>query len=99
MDIKAFIKSTFIGGLLVILPVGLIVAIFMWSFGLIYDVISPISNFLQGKAGLNAMSAGSIAFGLVVVCFFLTGLVVQTQFGKFIDFKIGTIFMKYFIKY
>lgn len=82
INIKEFFKDTVIGGLVVILPIGLIVAVFAWGFSLISAVIEPISNYLTNLVGVNGIGADLLSIILIVISFFIIGLLTRTAFGK-----------------
>jgi uncharacterized membrane protein len=79
-----FIKSTLIGGLLVILPIGLVVVMGIKIVGMLRNAIAPVSSHLPEQLHFpNAIAA----ILLLIVCF-ATGLVTRTYAGR----NIGTFF-------
>ena len=73
-----FIKGTFIGGLLVILPIGLVVAIVIKILDMIQQVLSPFVDLLPDQMRFP----GVIASVLLLAACFATGLLVQTRAGQ-----------------
>ena len=77
----SFIKTTVIGGLVVIIPLSLIVIIFGDLFATLMDLARPIAkNFPFGEILNTAIVATLSVFAILVVCF-LTGLIVRTSWG------------------
>jgi uncharacterized membrane protein len=78
--IISFVKSTAIGGLLVIVPI----AIILFVLGGLFNALYSLSNSLLTDLGLQIDDAlimvGIAAVSFVAICF-LTGLVVQTRLG------------------
>lgn len=79
---RNFIKTTLLGGLLVILPTAIVALIFGWLFVRLLDIIRPLTKLLQTGAGMRDFLANTAALGVVVGVCFIIGLVVQTRFGK-----------------
>jgi len=83
LKIKSFLKTTFFGGFLVVLPIVVLIFVLSWLFEFLTDKISPITNIIIQAARLNALIAGLLALILILLVFFLVGLIVQTKLGKF----------------
>ena len=45
--LKSFISTTFLGGIIVILPVIILVAAFGWVFNFVTNLIQPFTNILK----------------------------------------------------
>jgi uncharacterized membrane protein len=73
-----FIKSTLIGGLLVILPIGLVVMIVMKVVVMLRHAITPISSHLPEQLHFPTLIAALL---LLIACF-AAGLVARTHAGK-----------------
>ena len=43
---KKFLQTTFLGGIIIILPITITVFIFKWLFNLIGDIIQPLTNWM-----------------------------------------------------
>jgi uncharacterized membrane protein len=76
--IGEFIKSTIIGGLLVILPLGLVAMIVMKIVGILKPVVAPIDAWLP--SGLRFPNV--IASALLFLACFVAGLLAQTRRGQ-----------------
>lgn len=73
-----FIKSTLIGGLLVIVPIGLVVVLLMKIIGLLERVITPVSSHLPDQLRFPTLIAALL---LLIACF-VAGLVARTHAGR-----------------
>lgn len=76
--IGEFIKSTLIGGLLVILPLGLAVMIVMKIVGMLKPMVAPIVKELPSSLHFP----NAIALALVFLACFVAGLVAQARRGQ-----------------
>lgn len=79
-----FFKTTLIGGVAVILPVLIILAVFKWLFDSIIARIEPITVFIVSSTRLQIMLADSISIAIIIAICFLVGLLVRTRLGIFI---------------
>lgn len=95
LKLKEFLKSTLVGGLLVVLPLGLLVFIMVWIFGLVRKLIAPLTGTIVDLIGslggplsasekLRDYTADVVVIAvLIIACFFL-GLFVRTRFGRWL---------------
>lgn len=75
-----FIKTTAIGGLLVIIPVTIIIAVLAQLFYGLFNIVNDVLE--QLPFGLNdALLVAAITLAALIALCFLTGLLVQTQAG------------------
>ncbi len=81
---KAFIKTVFIGGVAVVLPIAILVLVFGIVVKFVTGLIEPLTKLLEDHFRIEGVSADFIVIGLILVVSFLVGLLVQTRFGKFI---------------
>src|SRR5207237_10219141 len=73
-----FVKLTWIGGLLLVLPVGLTVVLLMKVVNGALTVLRPIAKLVpQGIVHENL-----VALALLLVICFVTGLLIRTRFGQ-----------------
>ncbi len=80
--IAAFLRTTFLGGFIVLLPVVLTLFLIRWLVELISQTIEPVTLVLTEHARLGQVLALLMAFILVVTACFLLGLVVKTRLGR-----------------
>ena len=77
-DIAGFIKTTLIGGALVILPLVLVAILLQKAIGSAHKALQPLASHLPGGTLLTDL----IAIGLVVLICFLAGMLIRTTFGR-----------------
>lgn len=83
-SIKAFVKTSVLGGLAVILPAVLLFLIFRWLFNWITDVIQPITNLVIAGGKFQEFVADVLVIAIIVATCFLVGAVIKTKIGQFI---------------
>ncbi|WP_461482162.1 DUF502 domain-containing protein [Porticoccus sp.] len=81
LRLRTFLTLTVLGGLTVVLPIALLVMIFVWLFGGISELISPLTGLLQEQTTLNEFVAFVVVFGLILSSCFLVGLLIKTRLG------------------
>jgi uncharacterized membrane protein len=80
--LKQFIRTTFVGGFLIVLPIVILLIVLNWLFATLTDYIRPITNILIQTARVNEFVASFFAVVFIVLVFFLVGLLVKTEIGK-----------------
>lgn len=73
-----FFKSTMIGGLVVLLPIVVIVAIVGWAVDLVVKLVEPLFARLPDKSVGGVSLVLVIAVVAVILCCFLAGIVAET---------------------
>ncbi|NMB83236.1 MAG: DUF502 domain-containing protein [Ignavibacteria bacterium] len=81
--LNSFLKTTFFGGFLVVLPIILLIFVLNWFYEFLIENIRPITNLLIQTAKMSELIAALIAVIIMLLLFFLVGLLVQTRLGKF----------------
>lgn len=82
--IKAFLKTTILGGLIVILPVLLTVFFIRWAINVITGMIKPVTVMFVDNFHLQKTIADILVIFIIVLVCFIIGLIVKTKMGKFI---------------
>jgi uncharacterized membrane protein len=82
--LKEFVKSTVVGGLLVILPLAISFFILTWVFGLVQEAISPLKTIVMQKSPLQGVVADILAVALLIVVCFSVGVLVRIRLGKWL---------------
>ena len=82
--LKEFLKSTVVGGLVVILPMAIFLFAVTWVFGLVRRAISPITTVVMQKSPLQGVVADVLVIALLIVVCFSVGVLVRTKFGKWL---------------
>lgn len=83
--IKAFIKTSILGGVAVILPTVLLALLFRWLFRWITGIIQPLTNLLISKGQFQEIVADILAIAIILAICFVVGVVVKTRAGRFIQ--------------
>jgi uncharacterized membrane protein len=81
MKIGKFIRTTLLGGLVAILPLGLIIIVFRWIIVLIERYLKPLVNLFQHDSKISTIITYIIALLSIIFIFFLIGLFIQTNIG------------------
>ena len=82
--IKSFLKTTLFGGALVVLPIVILIGVFNWLYAFIVDKLRPITNIILETASMQEFAAAVLAIIVILLVFFIVGLIVQTRIGKFL---------------
>ncbi len=82
--ISSLFKTSLIGGMVVILPIAILLFVFKWLFGVITDIIQPLTNLLMKQSHLHELIADIIAICIIIMVCFLVGIFVTTTLGRFI---------------
>ena len=80
--IKSFLKTTFLGGALVVLPIVILIFVFNWLYEFIEDKLRPITNIILETAKMQQFAAAVLALIIILLVFFLVGLMIQTKIGS-----------------
>jgi uncharacterized membrane protein len=81
--VKAVIKTSLVGGLVVILPIAILVFVFRWIFKLITDAIQPLTDRAVAIYGVPEFAGDVIVVSIIVLCCFVVGVVVKTSIGRY----------------
>jgi uncharacterized membrane protein len=82
--IKRFLKTTILGGVIVILPIALTFFFLRWVFNFATGLIEPVTRMLMEQSKMQKFVADIIVIAVIVLICFLIGLVVKTRFGRFL---------------
>lgn len=92
--LKNFLKSTLIGGLLVILPLGIMIGIVVWIFKKVDQAISGLTELFMPQSMWQEILADILVIGLIVTACFVVGVLVRTRLGKWIYHTMENSFLK-----
>lgn len=81
--LKAFLRTTFLGGFLIVLPIILLIFVLDWFFNFLTDKIRPVTNMIVETARLNELVASIAAIIVILLIFFIVGLIVRTNLGNY----------------
>ena len=76
--IYRFVKSTVLGGLVILVPLVVLGAIVVWAFGVAHKVITPVFEWLPDHSVSGVSLAAVFAIGCLVAGCFLAGLLAET---------------------
>lgn len=80
--LREFIKTSTLGGLTVVLPVAILLAVFKWLFTVVTDIIQPITSLVVSRSALGEFLADILVLAIILsACFFL-GVFVKTSLGR-----------------
>ena len=88
--VKAFIKTSILGGVAIILPTAILVFVFKWIFNFVTGLIQPLTNLIMSKSHLQEIIAHILVLGIILAVCFTVGVVVKTRVGKFIHESLET---------
>ncbi len=93
--IKNFFRTTFIGGLVALLPLSLVVILFRWIIGMVEKYLGPLVGLVNTDSQLYKLGLYLLALIAIFLLFFLIGLVIKTSWGRFLN---NVLEQKYLIK-
>jgi len=82
--IKSFVKTMILGGVVVILPIMIVVAIFSWLYNKVTDIIQPLTTLVSAKSSIQGSIADIVVILLIVGFCFILGMIVKTSVGRYI---------------
>jgi len=85
--IGKFLRTTFLGGILVILPIVLTFIVLRWIFNFVLSQVKPLTILIIKQTNSREFIAYSAAVIIIIGIFFLTGLAIRTKIGKFLFSK------------
>ena len=92
--LKEFLKSTLIGGLLVVLPLGIFIAALVWVFRLVEKIIAPLTKLVIQQGLAQKYVADILVIALIITGCFVIGVLVRTRLGKWLYGTVETRFLK-----
>ncbi|MFC2089717.1 DUF502 domain-containing protein [Bacteroidota bacterium] len=87
--LRGFFRTTFIGGLVALLPISMVIILFRWIINLIERYLGPFVNMIAGdesKLYTFALYLSSIL--AIFLMFFFIGLVIKTRWGRFLNHQL-----------
>jgi len=82
--IKSFVKTSFIGGVTIILPVAILILVFRWVFNVVTRIIQPVTDLILVRSDVHEILAGLLALAVIITVCFVIGVIVKTKVGTFI---------------
>ncbi|MEL6820728.1 MAG: DUF502 domain-containing protein, partial [Calditrichota bacterium] len=81
---RALIRTSLLGGIVVVLPTVLLIIIFNWLFDIVTDLIQPFTNLVRDNYQLPEFFADVVVMAIILVSCFVIGVTVKTKVGNFI---------------
>jgi uncharacterized membrane protein len=82
--INNFLRQSFIGGILVILPVTVLFIAFRWVFRAVGEFIQPLANPILQRTATPELIVDLIIILLLILTCFLIGTIASTSAGKWL---------------
>ncbi len=92
--IKAFFKTSLLGGTVVILPVVILIFVFNWVFDFVTNRIQPLTNMVIKQYEIPEISADIFVILIILMVCFAVGVFVTTKLGGFIYRSIENRILK-----
>lgn len=87
--LRGFLRTTFIGGLVALLPISLVILLFRWIIGLIEKHIGPLIDLVTDTdSRLYTFGLYVTAIIAIFMIFFSIGLIIKTRWGKFLNHQL-----------
>lgn len=87
--LKGFFRTTFIGGLVALLPISLVIILFRWIINLIERYLGPLINLIAiPDSKFYTFGLYVLAIIAIFMIFFSIGLVIKTRWGRFLNHKL-----------
>ena len=91
---KIFIRTSILGGTVVVLPIAILGFVFKWIFGFVTNIIQPLTNVVLKKSQVPEISADIFVAVIIVLTCFLIGVIVKTRLGGFLYHHIENRILK-----
>ncbi len=85
--LNTFVKTSVIGGIVVILPVAILFFVFKWLFDLVTDIIQPLTDLVMKitiQTQIQELLADIMVITVILAACFFVGVFVRTRLGTFI---------------
>lgn len=93
---RGFLRTTFIGGLVALLPISMVIILFRWIINLIERYLGPVIDLVTDTdSKLYTLGLYLAAIIVIFLIFFAIGLIIKTRWGKFLNKQLET---KYLMK-
>ena len=91
---KSFLKTSILGGVVVILPMFIFIMVFKWLFGWVTDIIHPVTDLIVIKANMSKIIADALVIAVILVSCFIIGIIVKTKIGQYIHEHLESRILK-----
>jgi uncharacterized membrane protein len=87
-------KTTLLGGFLVVIPVAILIFVLNWLYNIFAGNLHPITMMLVKTARMNEFLASLLAIVIILLLFFIVGLIIKTRFGHFLFSQLDEKILK-----
>jgi uncharacterized membrane protein len=91
---KSFLKTSIIGGVVVILPMFIFIMVFKWLFGWVTDIIQPLTDLIVTESHMSEIIADALVIAIILISCFIIGIIVKTKIGKFMHENLESRILK-----
>ena len=88
---NSIIKKLILGGIVVLLPLGIMLFIAKWLFQLVTNIIQPLTNILVRSNGLPEIAGDLLVLLLMLLLCFLIGWLITTGAGRWFHSRFDRI--------
>lgn len=92
--VRGFLRTTFLGGVVALLPLSLVILLFRWIINLIEKYLGPVVNLLPATdSKMYTLALYILAIAAVFLIFFFIGLIIKTRWGKFLKYQLESKYL------
>ncbi|MCF8227195.1 MAG: DUF502 domain-containing protein [Bacteroidales bacterium] len=93
---RSFFRTTFIGGLVALLPLSMVIILFRWIINLTERYLGPVIDMItKTDSKLYNLGLYILAIIAIFLIFFTIGLIIKTRWGRFLNKQLEK---KYLVK-
>ena len=92
--VRSPLKTIFLGGVFALLPLALIFTVFSWLYNWLTAFVRPLASLIDNTIAMHDSIAQLISFFLILLLCFITGVIVKTAWGSWLQVKLETVFLK-----
>jgi uncharacterized membrane protein len=93
--LQIFIRTTLLGGVVVMLPFVITIFVVKWLFGYVTGVIKPFTGVVIANVHIPKIAADVVVIALILLACFVVGMIVKTRIGMWIIGGLeATVFRK-----
>lgn len=87
--LRGFFRTSFIGGLVALLPISMVIILFRWIINLIERYLGPVIDMIvETDSRLYTIGLYILAIIAIFLIFFFIGLIIQTRIGRFLNYRL-----------
>lgn len=82
--LSSFIRTSILGGFIVVLPIAILYFVFKAIFDLITKAIQPLTDIILLRYEISEIFADAFVVSLMILGCFMIGVLIKTQIGSFL---------------